>query len=110
MKRGIITVIGILVVAAASYGLGLINAAPAVDERVVQHTIQQNRSALDIVEEYLSLREQGSTDSALQDDVRQVSNGLITAEADDLVAFDRQAKALRSIIAARIYELTGAGK
>ncbi len=112
MIKRILLIIAILAVAAVAFYVINIYEDPAdiqAKMREIRMTLIQSNQDLADIEAYLSAREKeitgGQKLSDLQDKLILVSEGLITAPKDDLVSFDRQAGALRSVIQLEIEQL-----
>ena len=87
---------GYFTIGSVTYDTAIVQLEPVVSES------GQSDEALQAIEDYLSLRsELGLTNqkiSALQDIILAASDGLITADKQDYERFDREAKALRTIL------------
>lgn len=79
------------------------------EKAALEATLMEKQSALEVIQEYLAKRETGvqvsDELSTLQDAIIKESDGLVTATKDNFESFDRQAKALRTIVSMQIDEI-----
>lgn len=88
--------VGYFSIGNVTYESAIVQPAPVVSED------DQTSEALQAIEDYLSLRSDLDLTNQkifdLQDIILAASDGLITADKQDFESFDRQAKALRTIL------------
>ncbi len=111
MKKKYLLVILIIIVAGvAAYFINQKNIANREARLVeINELLEKKSEELSAIELYLDTRKKGITDekelSYLQEKIILIGEGLITAAKENLTAFDRETKALRTIIQMEIDEL-----
>lgn len=94
--------VGYFSIGSVTYESAIVQPAPVVSEDA------QTSDALQAIDDYLSLRSEldlmNQKISDLQDIILVASDGLITADKQDYESFDREAKALRTILSMELDE------
>lgn len=111
-KTLLILVIVLAIVAGGIYYFTSVYKSPAqvlAEKQATREALQKKEADLGVIEEYLSIRENSADPeerlSHLQDAIIVAGEGLIAASKEAFEDFDRQAKALRTIVTMQIDEL-----
>lgn len=111
-KTLLILVIVLAIVAGGIYYFTSVYKSPAqvlAEKQATREALQKKEADLAAIEEYLGMRENGTDPegktSTLQDAIIAAGEGLITASKDNTEDFDREVKALRTVISVDIAKL-----